>query len=134
MPTPASPNRIGNQQFVALGNVDIGLTAKSGGGQTGALALLSQLNIVSTVAAGNDSVALPKISANPVALGGLFQMIVVRNSGANSMQVFGASPDTINDVATATGVAVGSGKTAMFFATAFDPTTNVGKWYMLLSA
>lgn len=134
MPTPQVPNRIGNQQFVALGNVDTGLVATPGGGQANALALLSQINVVATVATANNSVALPKITANPMALGGLFQPVVVRNAGANSMQVFGANPDTINDVATGTGVAVGSGKTAIFFSTAFDPTTNVGKWYMVLSA
>ena len=72
------------------------LTAFATGGQAGALALTAQMNRVTTVATAGDSVKLPP--ATP----GLD--IFVINHGANSMQVFGAGTDTIDDVATATGV------------------------------
>jgi hypothetical protein len=72
------------------------LTAHAGGGQASALVLTSELNRVSTVATSGDSVALP------VSFAGL--TIIVENAGANPMQVYGAGTDTINGVATATGV------------------------------
>lgn len=79
-----------------VASVSNALTAHSGGGQTSALALVSSLNRVTTVAAAGDSVKLP------VSVAGL--TITIINNGANSMQVFGAGTDTINGVATATGV------------------------------
>ena len=72
------------------------LVAHAGGGQSLALALTSEVNRVTTVATSGDSVALP------LAVGGL--TILVNNAGANPMQVYGAGTDTINGVATATGV------------------------------
>lgn len=72
------------------------ITAHSGGGQGSAFALTAQVNRVTTVAAPGDSVLLPASAA------GL--QIVVINNGANAMQVFGAGTDTINGIATATGV------------------------------
>lgn len=72
------------------------LTAHAGGTQAAALPLTAELNRISTVATAGDSVSLPASAA------GL--SIVVVNSGANAMQVFGAGTDTINAVATATGV------------------------------
>lgn len=73
-----------------------GVTAHSGGTQALAVALTGMINQVSTVAAAADSVALPP--SKP----GL--QITVVNTGANPLQVFGAGTDTINNVATATGV------------------------------
>lgn len=72
------------------------VTAFAGGGQTSATALTTELNRVTTVASAGDSVKLPAATAGLT--------IVVVNSGANSMQVFGAGTDTINGVPTATGV------------------------------
>lgn len=79
-----------------LATVSNNLTAHSGGTQAAALALVSSLNRVTTVAAAADSVKLP------ASVAGL--TITVINNGANVMQVFGAGTDTINGVATATGV------------------------------
>lgn len=73
-----------------------GLTAHSGGGQASALALVSYVNNISTVAAVGDSVRLPVSAAGMV--------IAVGNSATNAMQVYGAGTDTINAVATGTGV------------------------------
>lgn len=72
------------------------ITAFAGGGQASATALTSMINRVTTVATAGDSVKLP--AAAP----GLD--VIVINSGANPMQVYGAGTDTINGVATATGV------------------------------
>lgn len=82
------------------------ITAHSGGGQTSATALTKANNNVTTVAAAGDSVKLP---ATVVGLS-----ITITNSGANSMQVFGTSPDTINGVATGTGVAQLPGVTTTY--------------------
>lgn len=82
------------------------ITARSGGTQALATALTSLMNRVSTVAAQGDSVALP------AAVPGL--AITVINTGANPMQVFGAGTDTINGIATATGIAQGIGTTAVY--------------------
>lgn len=72
------------------------ITAFSGGGQSSAVALTGQYNRVSVAAASGDSVRLPTSAA------GL--QVTIDNQGANPIQVFGASTDTINGVATATGV------------------------------
>ena len=91
------------------------LTAHSGGGQGSALALTAGINKVTTVAAIADSVALPASAA------GLF--VTVINDAALSLQVFGAGTDTINDVATATGVALPGKSSATYYCAA------AGKWY-----
>lgn len=81
-------------------------TAFSGGGQGSAVALTSMINRVSTVAAQGDSVKLP---ASAVGLG-----VLVLNRGANPCQVFGAGTDTINGIATATGISQGVNTQALY--------------------
>lgn len=83
-----------------------GVTAFAGGGQGSAVALTALINRVSTVATAGDSVKLPA-SAPGLA-------ITVINRGANPMQVFGAGTDTINGIATATGISQGVGTAATF--------------------
>jgi len=74
-----------------------GVVAHAGGGQTNAFNIGPiEMTRVTTVATAGDSIMLPP--AQP----GLGLIIV--NHGANSMQVFGQPSDTINDVASATGV------------------------------
>lgn len=98
-----------------------GLTATVSGTQTTSLLLTAQINRISTVASGADGVRL--LPANP----GVTQ-ILINDAASNAMQVFGSGTDTINDVATATGVSQAAGKTALY-------TCSVaGKWYRLLSA
>lgn len=80
-----------------IGNAANALTAFAGGGQASATQLAAGINRVTTVATIADSVKLPAATAGA--------QIVVINAAANSMQVFGAGTDTINGVATATGVA-----------------------------
>lgn len=97
-----------------------GITAFAGGGQASATALTKTVNNVTTVGTAADSVKLPTSAA------GLIVWVV--NSTATSMQVFGAGTDTINDVATATGVAQAAGKSATYVCPV------AGKWYRVLSA
>jgi len=85
------------------------LTAFAGGGQSGALALTSEINRVTTVATAGDSIKLP------VSVAG--EQIMVINSGANPIQVFGASGETINGVASATGISQGINTSAVYVCT-----------------
>ncbi len=86
-------------QVIYLVGAKRGLTALVGGAQAGT-ALRFGLNVVSTVTSGNDSVALPPATGS----GGI---VIVKNSAAsNSLQIFGTDPDTINGIATGTGVAL----------------------------
>ncbi|MDE2022400.1 MAG: hypothetical protein KGI71_05830, partial [Patescibacteria group bacterium] len=82
------------------------ITALAGGGQTGATALTTEINRVTTVATSGDSVSLPASVAGT--------QVWVINSGANPMQVFGAGTDTINGIATATGISQAAGATAVY--------------------
>lgn len=100
--------------------VEDSITAFAGGGQGDAYQLASQFNEVATVATIADSVKLP------ASVAGMSVFIV--NNAANSMQVFGAGTDTINGVATATGVAQAGGKSAIYFC------PEAGTWFRVLSA
>jgi hypothetical protein len=105
----------------SLAKVASGLTARAGGGQTSALQLsLSQASIA-TVATAGDSVKLPAAIA-----GSNFDL--VNDAAANSMQVFGRGTDTINNVATATGVAQAAGVAARYFC------AKTGNWSRVQSS
>jgi len=91
------------------------VTAHSGGGQASALQLTGQTVRVTTVAAPNDSVKLPP------SLPGL--EIVIVNHGANPLQVFGNGTDTIDDVATATGVSQMANSFVLY------TCVTAGAWY-----
>lgn len=93
------------------------LTAHAGGGQGSALPLTYEINNVTTVATAGDSVALPTSVAG--------MEVIIINDAANSMQVFGAGTDTVDDVATATGVAQ-IGKSVVLYT-----CPVAGKWYSL---
>lgn len=97
-----------------------GITANPGGGQGSAVALPSLINRVSTVATQGDSVKLP------AAVAGL--AITVLNRGAQPMQVFGAGTDTINGIATATGISQGINTTAVYICTV------AGNWEVPLTS
>jgi hypothetical protein len=102
------------------GSSESGITAFAGGGQSSARALTKQVNSVDTVATAADSVRLPAATAGRV--------VYVINTTATSMQVFGASTDTINGIATGTGVAQAAGKSATYVCAV------AGAWYRVLSA
>src|SRR3979490_1417527 len=91
----------GNVPFVAgdffLESSQDNIVATPGGGQSSAFQINTQTARIITVGSIGDSVMLPPSK------GGLELLII--NHGANAMQVYGSSPDTIDDQATATGVA-----------------------------
>ncbi len=104
--------------------IETGITANAGGTQAAALALSATKSVheVTTVGSAADSVALPAAT-------GSGNVHWVKNSAAtNSLQLFGAGTDTIDGVATATGVAVAAGKSRMLVDSA------AGKWQSLLGA
>ncbi len=80
-----------------------GIVAHAGGGKTSATQITAVLNNVITVATLADSIKLP------ASLAGL--TVRISNNGANALQVFGSGTDTINSVATGTGVAQAAGST-----------------------
>lgn len=98
-----------------------GLTAKAGGGQSGATALSSMFNRVTTVATAADSAVLPASVAG--------MCITVTNAAAaNSMNVFPASGDAINALGANAAFALAAGKTAEFVC------CTAGQWHAILSA
>lgn len=82
------------------------VTATPGGTQAAAFALTKTINIISVCALANDSVRLP---ATP-----LGKVVYVFNTGAAAARVFGAGTNTVDSVATATGVPLGIGARAIF--------------------
>lgn len=105
-------------------DVNEGVTAAAGGGQTNATQLTGVAANVTVVATAADSVKLPLAVAGAV-------YYLQNSDSTDSMQVFGAGTDTINNVATATGVAQAAGKSAVYFCTVSAPA---GKWFRNLSA
>ena len=108
-------------------SVSSGLTAYAGGGQTNALLLTSQNNFFTTVATAGDSAKLPLTQNTLTARShtptltitpAIGWQIFVYNGGANSMQLYGSGTDTINGVATATGIALPAGSFAICTCTA----------------
>jgi hypothetical protein len=87
--------------------IETPITAHAGGTQAGALALNTSkpVHVVSTVGTAADSVKLPAASGSGACH-------TVSNQTATSLQLFGSGTDTINAVATATGIAVAAGKSA----------------------
>jgi hypothetical protein len=110
--------------LLKLSGIETPITAAAGGTQAGALALSATKSIhqVTTVSSANDSVKLP------LATGSGTVHWIKNSAAANSCQVFGSGTDTIDAVATATGVAVAAGKSRIFVDTA------AGLWQSLLGA
>jgi hypothetical protein len=101
--------------------IETGLTAHAGGTQAAALALSPTVFVhqVNTVGTAADSVRLPVSVAGQT-------HIVINNAAANSMQVFGAGTDTINNIATATGVAQAAGIAGLYYCPA------PGLWFRMV--
>jgi hypothetical protein len=95
------------------GGAEDSVTAFATGGQTSATQLLATVtnHRVSTVVTAADSVKLPAATVG--------QQHYLRNDGAKPMQVFGQATETINGVASATGVPQAPG---------------VGMWYVCTTA
>lgn len=107
-----------------LGDTQNNITALAGGAKAGATAITSPKAQIQTCVTDNDSVLLPP------GYPGL--TINIFNNTAKSVQVFGAGNDTINAVATATGVAQAAGKSATYIC--YNVVAGVGIWGRNLSA
>lgn len=82
------------------------ITAATTQTQAAATPMTSECNRVTTVASSGNGVMLPPSAA------GLTVLVV--NHGVNPMQVYGAGTDTIDDVATATGVSQMQGSVCIY--------------------
>lgn len=89
----------------------------AGAAQGTATALTTTINHVTTVAAGANGVALPAAVAGDMC-------VVVNAQQTALLQVYGNGTDTINGVATATGVSMGLWAEAIFFANTSGPGGN----------
>lgn len=72
------------------------ITANPGGGQLNATPLSQDVNRILTVATVGDSVKLP-LATSPT-------FVIVINATSNAVQIFGSGTDTINGVASSTGI------------------------------
>lgn len=106
--------------------VNSAITAKSGGGQSGATKLNSMVNFITTVAAAGDSVQLSQAFPGVT--------IVVVNNGANPVQMFAnqSTSDTINGVAGSTGISIPAGTFAFVTCPlgANPVTGSAGQWFV----
>ena len=108
------------------------ITAHAGGGQASAVPLVTEVNRITVAANSGDSVMLPATTQYPSSgdayqigsvVQGIGQTILVINHGTNPIGVYGAGTDTIDDVATGTGVSQMNGSMVIY------TCTSVGKWY-----
>ena len=107
-----------------LTSVEDGITATASGTQSTAYQLSARLNRIATCATNGDSVKLP-----PPEVG---LEIVVINDGAANAQVFGHGTDTVDAVATATGVTLTAAKRCTYYCTSI--TAGVGAWQSNMGA
>lgn len=129
--TPQSPSAIGNNRYMTATNAETGITAFAGGGQSSATQLTAQMNHIGTCATAGDSVALPKAGSfqpGDARLGGIGNMVLIHNRGAASCQVYGKTPDTVNGIATATGIPLPPNGWIIAWLSSYNATTNVGTW------
>lgn len=98
------------------------LTAHAGGGQTDALLLAAMVNRITVAATAGDSVKLPATPNDPLES----IEITVINATAKAIQVFGSNSDTINSIATATGVLQPPGSTFVYRSTGTNAWAGTG--------
>lgn len=102
------------------GSVEDSITATAGGNQASAYQLSSMFNVITVCATNGDAVKLP--TSNHVGM-----EVTVINDGAANAQVYGKDSDTIDGVATATGVTLSAGKRCKYVVKAAKGA-NPGKW------
>lgn len=114
-----------NNVVAQLNSGEIGITAFAGGGIANAYQLKAAANVVAVVATAGDSVKLPK--------GVVGRQVSVRNSGANSMNVFPyAATGKIDNQAAGVARAVANiadGIAGFTTFECFDITNGVDIWF-----
>jgi hypothetical protein len=129
-PIPSFPKYIGLQngsdieKLAQLIGSTCNIIAHAGGTKAAATPITGAKCRIKTCATNGDSVLLPP------GFPGL--EIEIYNGGAANAQVFGAGVDTINGVATGTGVTQNAGVSATY--TCYDVVAGVGIWGRTLSA
>lgn len=104
-----------------------GVTAHAGGTKAAAVQLDYGVSSLAVVATAADSVVLPYAFDGAVCF--------IENNGAAAAQVFGAGTDTINNVATGTGVSQALNTGAWYVGTGgFGDGRDAGNWRRVLSA
>lgn len=99
----------------------LGLTARAGGGKANATQLGYGLNTVTVVATAANSVLLPYAFPGAV--------VIVINKVATAMQVFGKGTDTVDGVATATGIDQAASARAIYWGeSGSGDGTDAGNW------
>lgn len=88
-----------------------------------ALSLGKGVHVVTTVASGNDGIKMERL-----ATGSGYMTWVYNAAASNSMQLFGQGTDTIDAVATATGVAIAAARGRLMLDYA------AGKWISFYGA
>lgn len=84
-----------------------GVTARAGGGKALATALAYGMNRITICATAADSVLLPRAADGAE--------VLVVNDGAAAAQVFGGGTDTIDGIATGTGVVLTNARRTWFY-------------------
>jgi len=105
LPSQAGVVKQNENEVLFQSSVD-GIVAHAGGGQGSAVVLTANVNNVTTVGTGGDSVKLPP------SVSGID--IIVHNSGALSLNVFPATGDKINALAINTALALPAGTSTTF--------------------
>lgn len=130
-PVPSFPNNIGlqdgralNKLSLLIGGTQNNIVAQADGTKANATPITACKARITSAAGANDSVLLPP------GYPGL--EVTIYNHGGNIIQVFGAGLDTINGIATGTGIAQGDGLSAIY--TCYDVVAGVGLWGRVLSA
>lgn len=135
--SPLSPNAIGSYRYLAGTNVETGITGTASGTQATGYGITAQMSRIDTIATAGDAVTLPKISPSPGEQmpGGLGQLIFIyNNDSADGAQVYGASPDTINGIATATGITLPAGSMLIAWPISYTQSSNVGAWQAMIAS
>lgn len=102
-----------------VGDIETGITATAGGNQATAYQLTRSFNVLGTVATNADSVKLPTDRR-------VGDEVIIVNDGAANAQVFGSGTDTIDGVATATGVVLTAAKRCSYYCASI--TAGVAAW------
>jgi hypothetical protein len=95
------------------------ITATAGGTKATARLLKATVNQVSVCATTGDSLKLP---ANPLP----GNMVFIANDGAAAADIYGSNNDTIDGVATATGVVLSNASRSFFFCASVS--AGVANW------
>ena len=109
-----------------IGSAQVDIVAKTGGAKAGATQLNAAICVVDTVASDGDSVLLP------LGYAGL-KVIIVNNDAAQDIRVYGKGTDTINSIATGTGLLQGQQTIATYVCTNVT-AAGVGEWFAATGA